>query len=291
MRHLAVLLSLLGALAVAAPAAAAPDPSPRGANDWTCKPSATHPEPVVLLHGLGATMGANWSAMSPTLKARGLCVFALTYGRDPRYVNAFYEPGGVLPIEQSSLEVQAFVRRVLETTGATEVDIVGHSEGTVQAGYLARQPGFADLIRRMVLLTPLWDGTNLAGVGLLYAAGRPFGLSQTAAALVARVCGSCAQFVQGSPFMESLAAGGVSVPGVHYTNIVTRYDELVVPYTSGILREAGASNIVLQQVCALDFSEHAWVAFDPIVHQLVLNVLHPPSARAPACRLVLPGLP
>lgn len=291
MRRLAaVLLTLVAALGAAAPASAAPDPSPPGANDWTCKPSAERPNPVVLVHGLGATMGANWGGLSPVLKSRGFCVFALTYGRDPRYVNPVYEPGGVVPIERSNPEVQAFVDRVLAVTGASEVDVVGHSEGTVQAGYLVRRPGFAGKVRKAVLLTPLWRGTNVAGVGLLYAAGKPFGLSQAAAALVAQVCGSCPQFVSGSPFMEALAAGGVSVPGVEYTNIVTRYDQLVVPYTSGILPEPGVRNIVLQQACPLDLSEHAWVAFSANVHQLVLNALHPPTARS-SCRLVVPGLP
>lgn len=289
---LSLLLCLIALLAAAAPAAAqAPDPAPPGANDWSCRPSAAHPEPVVLLHGLSATMGANWGALSPLLRSRGYCVFALTYGRDPRYRNALYEPGGVVPIERSSLEIQAFVRRVLERTGAAEADVVGHSEGTVQAGYLARQPGFADLLDDVVSLTPLWDGTNLLGVGTLYAAGRPFGLSPAAAAVVAGICGSCPQFVKGSDFMLQLRRGGVTVPGVTYTNIVTRYDELVVPYTSGILREPGVTNIVVQDVCGLDFSEHAWLAFDPVAHQLVLNALDPATARRPACRLVVPGLP
>ena len=291
MRRAVVLLSLVAALVAAAPAAAAPDPSPPGANDWSCKPSATHPEPVVLLHGLGASMGTNWSQVSPLLKSRGYCVFALSYGRDPRYANAIYEFGGVLAIEQSSLEIQAFVRRVLEATGAAEVDLVGHSEGTVQSGYLVRRPGFADKVRRVVALTPLWDGTNVLGVGDLYALGEPYGFSQQSAAFVASFCAACPQFVRGGPFMRALAAGGVSVPGVHYTNIVTRYDELVIPYTSGILEEPGVTNIVVQNVCALDLSEHAWLAFDPIAHQLILNALHPPTARRPVCRLVIPGLP
>ena len=54
--------------------------------------------PVVLVHGLGATMGDNWGYISPLLAARGYCVFALTYGLDPRF--PYF--GGVLPIEQSA---------------------------------------------------------------------------------------------------------------------------------------------------------------------------------------------
>jgi len=42
-----------------------------------------------------------------------------------------------------------------------------------------------------------------------------------------------------------------------------RYDELVVPYTSGILNAPNVTNHVLQDVCPSDVSEHAAEAFDP----------------------------
>ena len=90
---------------------------PPGANDFACKPSAVHPRPVVLVHGLSATMGANWGYLSPLLKERGYCVFALTYGLDPR-ISQFGAPGGVIPVEQSAPELGSFVNRVLAATGA-----------------------------------------------------------------------------------------------------------------------------------------------------------------------------
>jgi triacylglycerol lipase len=76
------------------------------------------------------------------------------------------------------------------------------------------------------------------------------------------------------------------VPGISYTNIVTQYDELVEPYTSGI--EPGETNIVLQDQCPIDFTEHFQIAADPVAAADVLNALDPAHPRTVPCTLVLP---
>ena len=78
-------------------------------------------------------MGDNWSYISPILAAHGYCVFALTYGLDPRL--PIQVIGGTIPIEQSAPELGAFVDQVLAATGAAKVDLVGHSEGTFMPEY------------------------------------------------------------------------------------------------------------------------------------------------------------
>jgi triacylglycerol lipase len=271
------------ALAVSAvPAQAAGDPAPPGANDFSCEPSSAHPRPVVLVHGLGASMSLNWSFHAPRIKAAGYCVFALTYGVDPRIAWLPYSPGGVVPMEQSARELDAFVDRVLDATGAHKVDLVGHSEGTVMPRYYLERLGGVAEVRKFIALTPLWRGTEIGGLAMLRDLAGPVGLSDPLVRLVAGFCGSCPQFLRGSPFLNDLNTDGESIHGIEHTNIATRYDALVVPYTSGLMRDGG-TNIVLQDVCPADLNEHASVAFDPVVTQLFLNALDPDHAQPVRC--------
>jgi pimeloyl-ACP methyl ester carboxylesterase len=258
------------------------DPSPPGANDFSCKPSTDHPRPVVLVHGLGATMSENWSYQSPRIKAAGYCVFALTYGVDPRTALLPTAPGGVVAMERSAPELKAFVDRVLSVTGAAKVDIVGHSEGTVMPRYYLERLGGKSKVKRFVALTPLWRGTEVAGTAFLRDFAAPFGLSDPIINLVASFCGSCPEFLRGSAYLNDLNADGEAVPGIVHTNVVTRYDELVVPYTSGIMSDGG-TNIVLQDICPANVDEHVALAFDPVVTQLILNALDPEHATAVRC--------
>jgi triacylglycerol lipase len=266
-----------------------PTAPPQGANDFSCRPSAAHPDPVVLVHGLGATMGENWATYAPLLANHGYCVFALTYGLDPG------EPfvGGLQRMEDSSAELASFVDRVLAATGASKVDLVGHSEGTVMPQYYLKFRGGAAKVDKYVAITPLYDGTTLLGIGALLAALEAAFPDQAAqfTAGFDTLCGSCQEFLRGSPFLQHLYADGVyAVPGVSYTTIMTRYDELVTPYTSGRLDAPNATNIVVQDECGLDFAEHIAVAFDPTVGQDILNALDPAHRQPVPCHLVLPGV-
>ncbi len=268
--------------ALAASATAAADPPPAGANDFECEPSAAHPRPVVLVHGLGATMGANWGYNSPRLAGAGYCVFALTYGQRSEQDNPAYQPGGVERMEKSSKELKAFVAEVLDATGARKVDLIGHSEGTVMPRYYLERRGGVKFVKRFIALTPLWRGTNLASLADFRDLASGFDLSGPIIDGVSGFCASCPQFLRGSDYLSDLNTDGEAIPGIIHTNIATRYDELVQPYTSGLMSDGG-TNIVVQDVCPLNFSEHLQVAFDPVVTQMFMNALDPKNLNPVRC--------
>ncbi|HWE89166.1 MAG TPA: lipase [Pseudonocardiaceae bacterium] len=270
--------------AAALPAGLNPAGSPPGVNDWSCRPSAAHPEPVVLTHGLLATRNDNWQTFGPLLANAGYCVFALTYGTLPG--NPYI--GGLGPIEDSAAQLSSFVDEVLAATGAAKVDIVGHSEGTVMPDYYVKYLGGAAKVDKYVSLAPIWHGTNLLGLATLDTFGAAFGFSPVVNGLLNPACASCQELLTGSALVNKLRDGGVAATGVTYTNIVTQYDELVAPYTSGIDYAPNMTNIVVQQQCVLDLADHLALAADPVAAADVLNALDPAHPVPVPCTAVLP---
>jgi triacylglycerol esterase/lipase EstA (alpha/beta hydrolase family) len=269
-----------------------PGANPPGANDWSCHPSPAHPEPVVLLHGLSADMTLNWGTLAPLLVNHGYCVYAVTYGQTPGAPFPINQIGGVQRMEDSVVTVSAFVDRVLASTGASKVDLLGHSEGTVMSAYYIKLRGGAGKVAKDLSLTPLYNGTNVTGLpAVLATLGLQYKLYAPLYNLSTLVCGACLEFGQGSPFLAALDAnGGPTVPGVQYTNIATKYDELVQPYTSGFVPGPNVTNITVQQHCATDYAEHLALAFDEVAAGYVLNALDPAHPAPVPCALVLPGL-
>jgi triacylglycerol lipase len=265
-----------------------PDSPPPGANDWSCRPSSAHPDPVILVHGLLANQTVNWQTISPVLANHGYCVFSLTYGTKANVSFPGYQPGGLTTMEQSAQQLADFVTKVQSATGAADVDIVGHSEGSLMPDYYVKYLGGSSVVRHYVGITTLWHGTNPLGLATLNQLGQAYGFSQTLQQQFTTYCESCYEFLAGSPFITKLRDGGIAVPGVAYTSIVTRNDELVAPYTSGIEDAPNMTNLVVQQQCPLDQGEHVAMAADPVVAQDVLNALDPDHPGPVPCTAVLP---
>ncbi|MBT2385195.1 alpha/beta fold hydrolase [Streptomyces sp. ISL-11] len=239
----------LGLTGLATPASASVlDIPPRGANDWSCKPDSAHPQPVVLVNGTFKLMAENWAKLSPKLKEAGYCVFAFNYGHMETD-----------PIPQAAAELRDFVEAVRGATGAGKVDIVGHSQGGMMPRYYVKFLGGADKVDDLVGIVPSNHGTKNP---LAIAAGWT-------------ICPSCVDQQVGSPLLQKLNAGEETPAGPDYTVITTRYDEVVIPYTSALLTGPAEhlTNIVLQDKCPLDIYMHDQATKDPVVAQWVLDAL------------------
>jgi triacylglycerol esterase/lipase EstA (alpha/beta hydrolase family) len=267
---------LLSAAAVTLPATAAHADTAvhTGWNDYSCKPSAAHPRPVVLVHGTLGNSVDNWLGLAPYLEARGYCVFSLDYGQLPG-VPVFH---GLGPIDQSAAQLSAFVDQVRSATGAAKVDLVGHSQGGMMPRYYLKFLGGAAKVGSLVGIAPDNHGATLSGLTNLlpYFPG--------AEDLVKATTPGLADQIPGSAFLTKLNADGDTVPGVHYTVIATQYDEVATPWRSQYLSGSDVRNVLLQDLCPLDLSEHLAIALtDRIAFHEVANALDPAHASPTTC--------
>ncbi|MEV6249256.1 alpha/beta fold hydrolase [Streptomyces sp. NPDC051742] len=281
-RALSVLL--LAAAATLAPTTAASaqvetvTAASRGWNDFSCKPSAAHPRPVVLVHGTFGNSVDNWLGLAPYLVNRGYCVFSLDYGQLPN-VPFFH---GLGPISASAGQLDTYVDRVLAATGAPEADLVGHSQGGMMPRWYLKFLGGAEKVNALVGIAPDNHGTTLLGLTKLlpYFPG--------AEDLVSAATPGLADQIAGSPFLTKLNEGGDTVPGVRYHVIATQYDEVVTPYRSQYLSGPNVTNVLIQDKCALDLSEHVAIGtVDRVAFHEVANALDPAHATPTTCLSVI----
>ncbi|MFD6855923.1 esterase/lipase family protein [Rhodococcus sp. NPDC060090] len=235
-----------------------PGGSPSGANI----PCTSEQEPVVLVHNTAGNKQIGWQTLAPLLANEGRCVVSFTYGEfgGPWPIDAV---GGFGPIDAAAHEMAAFVDDVLARTGAEQVDIVGHSQGTLVPSQWVQFHGGADKVDDYVSLAPMWHGTDVFG-------------SQTPDVVrpaLEAACAACADMLPGSPFLERLRSTGIFEPTIDYTNILTRHDRTVVPYTSGYAEAPNVTNIVLQDVCPSNPAGHLGLLADPTTAELVLSAL------------------
>ena len=225
-----------------------------GSASAACRPSAAHPYPVILVHGTFVNQAVSWSALRPLLQADGFCVFSLDYGNN-----------ATAPMAQSGDHVAAFARQVLAQTGAAKVSFVGHSQGGSLSRYVARDKGLLAQTDDIVGLAPSSHGTTSPLAGPAATLG----------------CAACGDQVAGSPFMQALNAPPEAPGPVSYTVISTRYDEVVTPYQSQALTGGTVTNVVLQNRCAGDLTEHVGIIYDPVALQWVRNALRRPGPADP----------
>ncbi|WP_164519489.1 esterase/lipase family protein [Nocardioides ferulae] len=275
LRHLGrACLTILPALTlalVAAPgpvdaAPAATTPAPTRASSTLAQ--ATHCQPVaelraargvvLLVHGTGETIDETWSwNYQPALRADGFATCAVQL---PDH--------GLGSLAVAAEHVRAAVRTASRQAGGP-VAVVGHSQGAALAVWAVKfWPRIAERVT---------DVVGLAG---------PFGGTQLADELcLARRCAPLAwQLRRGSDHVAALRTAPIPA-GVDVSSLFTQYDEIVRPQPAASQLD-GAANVLLQDVCVQDPSEHAMILGDPVAYALTLDAL---THSGPADPARLPG--
>ena len=254
-----------------------------GTNDFTCTPrKGTHP--VVLIPGTTEDAFTTWSYYGPRMQAAGLCVYTFNYNPMTHpLVEAVSTTGNIY---STAAFMAHFVDKVLKSTGADKVDLVGHSQGggPLPRAYI-KYYGGDKKVNHLIGIVPSNKGTSILGMErFLNKSGRP---ANTIVGTVAKFLNmeSVPQQLQGSTFLKDLNAGGMTAPGVKYTVIATRFDNRVFPWTNALIPEPGAKNIVIQDVCPLDHSAHTNITYDPMTYQVVANALEPQRATRVRCTI------
>jgi triacylglycerol esterase/lipase EstA (alpha/beta hydrolase family) len=255
--------------------------SPPGANTG-CRPTSAHRFPVVLTEGTFANMYNSFGAIAPDLVNNGYCVYAFNYGQT--VVPSMFDAMGNIP--KSAGQLATFVNRVLSETGASKVDIVGWSQGGMMPRYYINDLGGASKVNMLVGLAPSNYGTTVDGFTTLIS---DFGLLGVSTALLSVKCEACVQQLMGSSFLNNLNQKP-TVSNVKYVVIETDNDEVVTPYTNAFLPAApNVQNIVLQNQCVQDGSDHLSIAYDSNALADMINALGPDSTNfVPDCQSVGP---
>ena len=207
---------------------------------------------MLLVHGTGEKKEETWSwSYEPALKADG---FATCSVQLPDH--------GLGDFDVAAQYVVVAIRKASRLSRG-RIAVVGHSQGgALPVWALKFWPDLPAKVTDVVSLAGPFDGTQLANE--LCTAGR---------------CAPLAwQLRRGSDHVAALR-NAPKPRGPAITSISTRYDEVVRPQPQAS-RLGGARNVMLQDVCAQDPSEHGLILGDPVAYALTLDALtHRGSAR------------
>lgn len=261
-----------------------PDAQPRGVNDWGCTPRAGE-NPVILVHGTYANQYDSFARMAPELKWGGYCVYSFNYGTDGTDAAAQL-PGvyGTTGLSSNGDELAAFADTVRSRTGFSEVDMVGWSQGgTIITDVLKKHGGGG--VDDVVTFGATHHGTTLSGLATIAKAVGATDLTRAGLGQAA------VDQMKDSEYITALTADGDTVPGVDYTVVGTKYDEVTTPYASTFLTQgpgATVRNITLQDGCAIDVSDHLSMTHSPRLIDITKRALKADGSGTLRC---LPNAP
>ncbi|KYP11543.1 MAG: hypothetical protein A0129_06725 [Limnobacter sp. CACIAM 66H1] len=226
---------------------------PDGVNNWACRP-AENQNPVVLIHGTFSSSMYSFGALGPALANQNLCVYSIDYGAA--------EPSdwfkGVGPVDESAQRIAEFVKFVKTTTGRDKVTLVGHSQGGLIGFYYLKMLQGATHVDRFVALAPSVNGTSIA---------------KTPNRDLVEYCLACADQHPRSALLRELKNGPITMPGVHYSVLVTKNDKVVVPVENQFVKEPGVQNVYIQDLLPGKRVSHSGMLYDTETLELIVKLV------------------
>ena len=253
--------------------------APGGANDPSITVTAERPLPIILVNGTGGVQSVNWSVGAPVLANAGYKVFTFNHGNTTTRPN--FPVQATADIRESAHELSDQIDRALAETGASQVILIGHSQGGgILPHYYINTLGGAEKVAQLIGITPSNHGTTLSGVVTLLSA--PV-LGPWLTKRFNRIGAACLQQFSGSSLVRETYRGGDTRPGVIYDTISTANDWVVTPHIRQALHGPGATNIVVQEHHPGYLGGHVSAVVSYQVWQLVLARL---AANPAANRVV-----
>lgn len=243
----------------------------------SCRPSPNHPRPVLLLHGTGGNK-SDWNVLAPQLRGEGYCVFAMNYGQSNfSAIGRLPHVYGTDDISNSSTQVSNYVEWILKTTGSSQIDIVGHSQGAVVARNYMRFHGgidenpFNNKVRKLITLGGTNHGTTVDGLAHIIMDHPELSLPASQVFSQAAL-----QQIVGSSFIRHLNESGDTDRGVDYTSIATKFDQVSTPPENTFLQagpDSSVRNIFIQDINPNSKVTHKGLSADVDVIELVKKSL------------------
>ena len=260
--------------------------------EQACTVGANGGNPVIIVAGTFSPEIANQLFLGNSLHAAGFTHCVLELKGD----ESLGDLPGTMPVEISAVALKLFVDDVLDWSGASQVDLVGHSQGALAARAYIRNYGGAASVDKMISLAGPNAGTEFIPL-LEFFTGpilAPFGIT-------CESLSPCVQMQLDSDFINGLNAGGMTPGDVDYYAFYTNNDELVwywgtnffgFPVIKHDNAKLGpnATNIEIGQMCPLRIVGHLGMIVDPVPIHMTLDALAGRSIKVPLMTCLLPPL-
>ena len=246
--------------------------------------------PVIIVGGTFSPAIANEVFLGNAIQAEGHthCVLELKGAEE------LGDLPGTMNILVSAGALKLFVDDVLEWSGATAVDLVGHSQGVLAARSYIKDFGGAAHVGKLVSLS----GPN-AGVDSIPLLDFFIGPVLGAFGVDCEEVAPCVQMQIGSEFITDLNAGDMTPGNVEYFAFYTNNDELVwywdegpfgIPFVNfdNAKLGPGATNIEIGQMCPFRIVGHLGMIADPVPIHMTLDALAGRSISVPFFTCWLP---